>query len=105
MARITVSDCVDVVPSRFDLIVLAAQRARQIAAGAPITIPHAENKVLLVALREIASKTVATADLENAVVRGFRRYCPQEDLEEDIDALPEEESYDPRLSVVSANPG
>jgi DNA-directed RNA polymerase subunit omega len=99
MARITVNDCVEIVSSRFDLIVLAAQRARQIAAGAPVTIARTNNKIPLIALREIASQTISTQELEDSVVRGFQRYCPQEDLEEDLDTLPTEESYDPHLAT------
>ncbi|MDR0662405.1 MAG: DNA-directed RNA polymerase subunit omega [Holosporales bacterium] len=98
MARITVEDCVKVVPSRFDLVVLAAQRVHQIAAGAPVTVDCAENKAPLVALREIAAKTVAVEDLENAVIRNFQRYVPREDVEEDKDLF-EQESYRPHLPI------
>jgi DNA-directed RNA polymerase subunit omega len=98
MARITVEDCVKIVPSRFDLVVLAAQRVRQIAAGTPVTVDCAENKAPLVALREIAAKTVAIEDLENAIVRNFQRYVPPEDVEEDEDFL-EQEGYRPHLPV------
>ncbi|MDR1267161.1 MAG: DNA-directed RNA polymerase subunit omega [Holosporales bacterium] len=102
MARITVEDCVEVVPSRFDLVVLAAQRVRQIMAGAQITVSRTGNKAPIVSLREIASQTVSTEDLMEAVVRNFRKYRPQEDLEED-EALLEKEKYNPCISASPVN--
>ncbi|MDR0406584.1 MAG: DNA-directed RNA polymerase subunit omega [Holosporales bacterium] len=101
MARITVSDCIKVVSSRFDLVVLAAQRTRQIVAGAPVTVARTGNKIPLLSLREIAAQTVSVMDLENSIIKSFQRYCPQEDLEEDVDDLPEEESYDPHRPLVA----
>jgi DNA-directed RNA polymerase subunit omega len=68
MARITVEDCVDVVPNRFDLVILAAQRARQLNAGADSTVPIADDKVTVLSLREIGSNTVSIDDLMQEVV-------------------------------------
>ena len=58
MARVTVEDCVDKVPNRFDLVLLSAQRARQISGGAELTIDRDRDKNPVVALREVAEKTV-----------------------------------------------
>ena len=58
MARVTVEDCVDKIPNRFDLVLLAAQRARQISGGADLTIDRDRDKNPVVALREIAEETV-----------------------------------------------
>ena len=59
MARVTVEDCVVKVPNRFDLVLLAAQRAREIASGAPLTVERDDDKNPVIALREIAEETVA----------------------------------------------
>ena len=63
MARVTVEDCVDKIPNRFDLVLLAAQRARQISGGADLTIDRDRDKNPVVALREIAEVTVKPKDL------------------------------------------
>ena len=64
MARVTVEDCVDKIPNRFDLVLLAAQRARQISGGADLTIDRDRDKNPVVALREIAELTVKPGELE-----------------------------------------
>jgi len=63
MARVTVEDCVDKVPNRFELVALAAHRARMIAAGAPITVERENDKNPVVALREIADESVRPDEL------------------------------------------
>ena len=68
MARVTVEDCVDKVPNRFDLVLLAAQRARQISSGADLTIDRDRDKNPVVALREIADETVKPPHLKEAVI-------------------------------------
>src|ERR1044072_9478020 len=73
MARVTVEDCVDKVSNRFDLVLFAAQRARQISGGAELTIDRASDKNPLVALREIAEETVRPDHLQEAVVSGLQR--------------------------------
>lgn len=84
MARVTVEDCVEKVDNRFELVVLAAQRAKSIASGAPITIQRDNDKDSVVALREIALETILVDDLRNQVVQGFQK--PFE-LEDDIDTI------------------
>ena len=63
MARVTVEDCVDKVPNRFDLVMLAAHRAREIASGSPVTVDRDNDKNPVVSLREIADETQMVDDL------------------------------------------
>lgn len=71
MARVTVEDCVLQVPNRFDLVLLSAQRAKQISAGAPITLERDNDKDSVVSLREIAEETIALDDVRNRLVQSF----------------------------------
>ena len=88
MARVTVEDCVDKIPNRFDLVLSAAQRARQISGGADLTIDRDRDKNPVVALREIAEETVAPADLQEAIVAGLQRFrVDDEDAPDEIGSL------------------
>ena len=73
LARVTVEDCVDKVTNRFDLVLLAAQRAREISGGAELTIDRDRDKNPVVALREIAEETVLPADLHDSVVASLQK--------------------------------
>jgi DNA-directed RNA polymerase subunit omega len=73
MARVTVEDCVDKIPNRFDLVLLAAQRARQISGGAELTLDRDRDKNPVVALREIAEQTVTPDTLMESVVSGMQK--------------------------------
>lgn len=90
MARVTVEDCVLRVPNRFELVLLAAQRARDIAAGAPISLDRDNDKNPVVSLREIADLTVQLDQLQNAVITGMQKHVeidePEEDREIDVGA-------------------
>ncbi|MDP9057049.1 MAG: DNA-directed RNA polymerase subunit omega [Pseudomonadota bacterium] len=79
MARVTVEDCVDKVPNRFDLVLLAAQRAREISGGAELTIARDRDKNPVVALREIADETVRPPQLREALVTSLQRVLPDDD--------------------------
>ncbi len=79
MARVTVEDCVDKVPNRFDLVLLAAQRAREISGGAELTIDRDRDKNPVVALREIADVTVHPKQLHEALVTSLQRVLPDDD--------------------------
>jgi len=79
MARVTVEDCVDKVPNRFDLVLLSAQRARQISGGAELTIDRDRDKNPVVALREVAEQTVRPRDLEESLVGSLQRVQVDED--------------------------
>ena len=79
MARVTVEDCVDKIPNRFDLVLLSAQRARQISGGADLTIDRDRDKNPVVALREIAEQTVKPKHLEEALVGNLQRVQVDDD--------------------------
>ena len=82
MARVTVEDCVVKVPNRFELVLLAAQRAREISSGAPLSIDRDDDKNPVVALREIADETVALDQLKSSVVRGMQKHVEIDEPEE-----------------------
>ena len=83
MARVTVEDCVDKVSNRFDLVLLAAQRARQISGGADLTIDRDRDKNPVVALREIAEETVKPRDLHEAAISNLQKVRVDEEDETD----------------------
>lgn len=83
MARVTVEDCVDKIPNRFDLVLLAAQRAREISGGAELTVDRDRDKNPVVALREIAEQTVVPANLKESLVTSMQRVLPDDDDEMD----------------------
>ncbi|MBY6015731.1 DNA-directed RNA polymerase subunit omega [Qipengyuania gaetbuli] len=83
MARVTVEDCVDKIPNRFDLVLLAAQRAREISGGAELTIDRDRDKNPVVALREIAEQTIKPKDLQEAAVTNLQKILPDDDDEMD----------------------
>ena len=83
MARVTVEDCVDKIPNRFDLVLMAAQRARQITGGADLTIDRDRDKNPVVALREIAETTVRPKHLEEAIISSLQRVRIDEEDETD----------------------
>jgi len=83
MARVTVEDCVDKVSNRFDLVLLAAQRARQISGGADLTIDRDRDKNPVVALREIAEETVKLRDLNEAIITNLQKVRIDEEEEAD----------------------
>jgi DNA-directed RNA polymerase subunit omega len=83
MARITVEDCVTQVPNRFELVMLAAQRARDVSAGASLTIERDNDKNPVVALREIAEGTVDLDHLRYELIHGLRRHVEIEDQPDD----------------------
>ena len=84
MARVTVEDCVLKIPNRFDLVMMAAQRAREIASGAPLTIDRDNDKNPVVSLREIADETVSLDHLQNALIRGHQKHVEPDEPEEEI---------------------
>ncbi|MCC7260169.1 MAG: DNA-directed RNA polymerase subunit omega [Alphaproteobacteria bacterium] len=73
MARVTVEDCITKVPNRFELVALAARRAKDIAAGAQLTVDRDNDKDAVVSLREIADETVELAVLHEEIVQSFQR--------------------------------
>lgn len=94
MARVTVEDCIRKVPNRFDLVLLAGQRGRQISAGSPLTIPRDNDKNPVVALREIAEGTVSLDELQEGLIQGLQKHIPSEEPEEEVmQFISEEQSY------------
>lgn len=83
MARVTVEDCVDKVPNRFELVMLAAHRARSLAAGAPLTVDRDNDKNPVVALREIADETLTADQLRKSAIESFQRQIEVDEPEED----------------------
>ncbi len=83
MARVTVEDCVDKIPNRYELLMVAAQRAKDIAAGAPLTVARDNDKNSVVALREIADETVSIEELQKSLVLGLQKYVEVEEPEEE----------------------
>ncbi|WP_420142463.1 DNA-directed RNA polymerase subunit omega [Sphingomonas sp.] len=88
MARVTVEDCVDKIPNRFDLVLLASQRARQISGGAELTLDRDRDKNPVVALREIAEETITPEDLHESVVQNLQKVqIDEEDTPDEIGSL------------------
>lgn len=79
MARVTVEDCIDKIDNRFDLVVCAAQRARQISGGAQPLVDPDRDKNPVIALREIAESLVDPADLREEIVLSMQRVLPEDD--------------------------
>jgi len=87
MARVTVEDCVDKVPNRFELVMLAAHRARSLASGTPLTIERDNDKNPVVALREIAEETLTAGQLREAAIESFQRQIEVDEPEDDVMTL------------------
>ena len=87
MARVTVEDCVDKVPNRFELVMLAAHRAREISAGSPITLDRDNDKNPVVSLREIAEETQLADDLRERLIESNQTQIEVDEPEEDAMAL------------------
>ena len=87
MARVTVEDCVDKVPNRFELVLLAAHRAREISAGASITVDRDNDKNPVVSLREIAEETQSADELRERLIEANQNQIEVDEPEEDSMAL------------------
>ena len=87
MARVTVEDCVDKVPNRFDLVMLASHRAREITAGSPVTVDRDNDKNPVVALREIADEAQPVDDLRERMIESNQTEIEVDEPEEDQMAL------------------
>ena len=87
MARVTVEDCVDKIPNRFELVMLAAHRAREISTGVEITVPRDNDKDPVVALREIAEETLTFDQLREGAIESHQTQIEVDEPEEDQMAL------------------
>ncbi len=88
MARVTVEDCVEIVPNRFDLVLLASHRSRSISAGAALTVERDNDKTPVVALREIAEETLDLGDLREGLVVGLQRVITDDDMPDEQEEAP-----------------
>ena len=94
MARVTVEDCIDKIPNRFELVMSAAQRVRDITAGAAITVDRDRDKNPVVALREIADETINLDVLKEGMIkRNQQLLMGGEESEEEIDVIDGEEAW------------
>jgi DNA-directed RNA polymerase subunit omega len=82
MARVTVEDCIDKVPNRFELVLLAAHRGRMISQGAPLTVERDNDKNPVVALREVADQTIRADDLREDYVHSLQKHVEVDEPEE-----------------------
>ena len=93
MARVTVEDCVEKIPNRFELVLLAAQRARNLARGEELTLDRDDDKNPVVALREIAGETVDLSSLEQDLVKSLSRAPEPEPADEEVlDLIPTDQN-------------
>ncbi|MBK1668067.1 DNA-directed RNA polymerase subunit omega [Rhodovibrio sodomensis] len=84
MARVTVEDCIIRIPNRFQLVMMAAQRARNISAGSQLTVDRDRDKNPVVSLREIADGTIGLDELEDSLIQSQQKYAAREDQDEDV---------------------
>lgn len=108
MARVTVEDCILQVPNRFELVMLAARRARDISSGAPLTVDRDNDKNPVVALREIAERTVNFRHLEDALIQAQQKLVARDETEEDLpefDALEGELEASARMAAEGLETG
>ncbi|CCV05943.1 DNA-directed RNA polymerase subunit omega [Mesorhizobium metallidurans STM 2683] len=87
MARVTVEDCIDKVDNRFELVLLAGHRARQISQGAPITVPRDNDKNPVIALREIADETLSPDDLKEDLIHSLQKHVEVDEPEADGEVI------------------
>ena len=99
MARITVEDCVTRVPNRFELVMLAAQRARDVSAGAPLSLERDNDKNPVVALREIAEGTVDLDHLRYELIHGLRRHVEIEEQPDNLMTAYQDQLMEPTPSL------
>ena len=93
MARVTVEDCVQKIPNRFELVLMAAQRARNLSRGEELTIDRDDDKNPVVALREIAEETIAVGKLEQDLIRSLSRAPEPEPADEEVlDLIPTDQN-------------
>lgn len=94
MARVTVEDCVEKLENRFELVMLASQRARKIGTGAALTVPKDNDKNPVIALREIAAETVETDALKEELTRSHQMMVAYEEEDETIDLMDGEKEWE-----------
>jgi len=94
MARVTVEDCIDKIDNRFELVMIAARRARMLSSGTELTVERDNDKNCVVALREIAEETIDVLEIEENLVQGLQKYVePDEPDESEMDLLSTEDEF------------
>ena len=88
MARVTVEDCIEHVPNRFELVALASQRARQIVSGSPLAVERDNDKDTVVALREIAEQKVSLDALKTEVITSHQKFGKKDIIDDSNLAIP-----------------
>ena len=99
MARVTVEDCIDKIPNRFDLVLAAAQRARNISTGNPLTIDRDNDKNPVVALREIADETIDPDKLRDDIVNDLQKLTNNEFVEDEEDEILEDNRLEDNYTI------
>ena len=99
MARVTVEDCIEKIPNRFDLVLAAAQRARDISTGNPLTIDRDNDKNPVVALREIADETIDPDKLRDDIVKGLQKLTNPEFIKDEEDENLEDNSLEDDYTI------
>jgi DNA-directed RNA polymerase subunit omega len=99
MARVTVEDCIEKIPNRFDLVLAAAQRARQISTGNPLTIDRDNDKNPVVALREIADETIDPDKLRDEIVNDLQKLTNNEFVEDEEDEILEDNRLEDNYTI------
>lgn len=102
MARVTVEDCIEKVPNRFELVMTASQRARKIGSGAPLTLDRDNDKNPVIALREIAANTVVVEDLKEDLIKNNQRVIHVDDDTADLNTIMEGEKEWEALAAQAA---
>ena len=106
MARVTVEDCIEKIDNRFELVMIAAQRARSLSSGAELTVERDNDKNCVVALREIADETIEIKQIEEDLVQGLQIYVePDEPDESEMDLLSSVDEFGEELAVNIAATG
>ncbi len=89
MARVTTEDCVGLIPNRFELVIYACRRARDIVSGSHISVEREDDKDTVVALREIADKKINLEELKDSIVKTLQKYSPVEESDiDDVESVP-----------------
>ncbi|MBP9049936.1 MAG: DNA-directed RNA polymerase subunit omega [Alphaproteobacteria bacterium] len=102
MARVTVEDCVQKVPNRFELVMVSAQRARRIGTGAPLTVDRDNDKNPVVSLREVAESKVSVEDLKEDLIRSHQRvFAVEEEKKDVIEEMQGEEEWNALVAQVN----
>ncbi len=105
MARVTVEDCIDKVDNRFELVMVASQRARKIGSGAALTVSKDNDKKTVISLREIAGETVDVAKLKEEIVTSHQRFLPQDNEDEIVDFMDGEKEWGEMSENASSSAG